>query len=393
MPEFIPPFSLARQAEQLAGEVQAAVSRVLASGRYAQGPECAAFEQEVASLLGGKPLAALTCSSGTDALHLALRAVGVGPGDVVLTSAFTFFATAGAILLAGATPEFVDIEPESFNLDPSALARALARPRRERIAAIVPVHLYGRVAAMPAIMELANAGGIPVVEDAAQAIGAALDARTAGSWGAVGCFSFYPTKNLGAMGEGGLVTTCDPEILDRLTLLRVHGSRKRYEHETMGWNARMHELQAAILRAKLPHLAGWNARRRAIAAAYNQQLAGVKEITLPSLNEGHVFHQYVIRAPRREAARAFLQEHGIGTEVYYPIPLHQQPVLRRYAGAALPEAERAAREVLALPMFPELSDAEVERVTGALRSFYSDSRGAGRREARGAAPGKGGVSQ
>ncbi|HEY8054734.1 MAG TPA: DegT/DnrJ/EryC1/StrS family aminotransferase [Terriglobales bacterium] len=389
MAELIPPFSLARQVEQLAGEVQAAVSRVLASGRYAQGPECAAFEQEVASLLGGKPLAALTCSSGTDALHLALRAVGVGPGDVVLTSAFTFFATAGAILLAGATPEFVDIEPESFNLDPAALARALARPRRERIAAIVPVHLYGRVAAMPAIMELANAGGIPVVEDAAQAIGAALNSRAAGSWGAVGCFSFYPTKNLGAMGEGGLVTTSDPEILDRLTLLRVHGSRKRYEHETMGWNARMHELQAAILRAKLPHLAAWNARRRAIAAAYNQQLASVKEITLPSLDEGHVFHQYVIRAPRREAARAFLLEHGIGTEVYYPIPLHQQPVLRRYAGAALPEAERAAREVLALPMFPELSDAEVERVTGALRIFYGEPRGSGQREA----PGKGGVSQ
>jgi dTDP-4-amino-4,6-dideoxygalactose transaminase len=371
MADFIPPFSLTRQAEQVAGEVQAAVTRVLASGRYAQGPECAAFEQEVAGLLGGKPLEALTCSSGTDALHLALRAVGAGPGDVVLTSAFSFFATAGAILLAGATPEFVDIEPESFNLDAAALARALARPRRERIAAIVPVHLYGRVAKMKEIMELAEAGGIPVVEDAAQAIGASLGSRAAGAWGAIGCFSFYPTKNLGAMGEGGLVTSRDPELLDRLKLLRAHGSRRRYEHETVGWNGRMHELQAAILRAKLPHLAAWNQRRRAIAAAYSQQLAEVREISLPPVIAGHVFHQYVIRAPRREAARAFLQERGIGTEVYYPIPLHQQPVLRRYAGGALAEAERASREVLALPMFPELTDAEVQRVSDGLREFYA----------------------
>jgi dTDP-4-amino-4,6-dideoxygalactose transaminase len=224
---------------------------------------------------------------------------------------------------------------------------------------------------MEEILALADAGGIPVVEDAAQAIGASRDGRAAGTWGAVGCFSFYPTKNLGAMGEGGLVTSRDPEMLDRLKLLRVHGSRRRYEHETLGWNARMHELQAAILRAKLPHLAGWNARRRAIADGYARRLAEVKEITLPRMVEGHVFHQYVIRAPRREAARAFLQERGVGTEVYYPLPLHQQPALRRYAGGALPEAERASREVLALPMFPELTEAEVERVAGGLREFYA----------------------
>ncbi len=266
MPDFIPAFSLARQAETVGAAVNQAVARVLASGRFAQGPECEAFEREVAALFQGAPapVAALTCASGTDALHLALRAIGVGPGDVVLTTAFSFFATAGAILLAGARPEFVDIEPESFNLDPKALEQALDCPLRAhegRIAAILPVHLYGEVADMPAILAAAAPRGIPVVEDAAQAIGARRAGRAAGAWGAVAAFSFYPTKNLGAMGEGGLVTSHDPALLERLRLLRVHGSRQRYEHEILGWNARMHELQAAILRAKLPFLEGWNRRR------------------------------------------------------------------------------------------------------------------------------------
>ncbi len=383
MPEFIPVFSLARQAETVGPAVQAAAARVLASGRYAQGPECAAFELEVAALLHGAPapVGALTCASGTDALHLALRALGVGPGDVVVTSAFSFFATAGAILLAGARPEFVDIEPASFNLDPKALAQALARPldraHEGRIAAILPVHLYGEVADMPKILALAGARGIPVVEDAAQAIGAERDGRSAGAWGAAGCFSFYPTKNLGAMGEGGLVTSHDPALLERLTLLRVHGSRKRYEHEILGWNARMHELQAAILRAKLPHLEAWNRRRRAIAEIYHEKLRKVAPVTLPGLGAGRVFHQFVVRVPQRDAVRRFLQERGVGTEVYYPIPLHQQPALRDYAPPGpLPETERAAREALALPMFPELTDAEVERVAAALAAFFRRPQGA-----------------
>lgn len=370
MADLIPSFSLARQSRELAAATSAAAERVLASGRYAQGPECEAFEAEVAAALGGAPLRALTCASGTDALHLALRAVGVGPGDVVLTSPFTFFATAGAILLAGAHPEFVDIAADSFNLSPVALAESLVRRRSQRVAAILPVHLYGRVADMVAINALAQA--IPVVEDAAQAIGASLQGRAAGSWGAAGCFSFYPTKNLGAMGEGGLVTTSDAALDARLRLLRVHGSRRRYEHETLGWNARMHEIQAAILRAKLPRLALWNQRRRAIAAAYEEQLNSLSALTLPERVEGHVFHQYVIRiaAGRRDALRQFLLERQIGTEVYYPIPLHQQPALRQFAPAApLPEAERAAREVVALPMFPELTDDEVTRVCAALTAF------------------------
>ncbi|MGH9481095.1 MAG: DegT/DnrJ/EryC1/StrS family aminotransferase [Terriglobales bacterium] len=370
MAEFIPAFSLSRQGAEIAAAVQPAVARVLASGRFAQGPECEALETELGAFLGGPPLRALTCASGTDALHLALRAVGAGPGDVVLTTPFTFFATAGAILLSGARPEFVDIEPSSFNLDPGALGAALARPRKERIAAIVPVHLYGGMAAMPEIAALASAQGIPIVEDAAQAIGASLEGRAAGAWGAIGCFSFYPTKNLGAMGEGGLLTTADPALHDRLRLLRVHGSRRRYEHEILGWNARMHELQAAILRAKLPMLAAWNRRRAALAARYDQRLRGLP-VTPPELTAGRIFHQYVIRAPRREALRQFLLDRQIGTEVYYPLPLHQQPALRDLvAPLPLPEAERAAAEVLALPLFPELTDAEADRVADAISGFY-----------------------
>src|SRR5579875_1973845 len=327
----IPPFSLARQTEALSSELAPALLRVLASGRFAQGPECEALERELAAYLdpGSAPAArlrAVTCASGTDALHLALRAVGVRPGDTVLTTPFTFFATASAILLAGARPEFVDIDPATFNLDPHQLPAALARPRTGRVAAILPVHLYGRVADMPAI--LAAAGGIPVLEDAAQAIGATLAGRPAGAWGAAGCFSFYPTKNLGAAGEGGLVTTRDAALEERLRLLRVHGSRRRYEHETLGWNARMHELQAAVLRAKLPHLAAWTARRRELAVAYDRRLRGLPGITLPGLDPGHVFHQYVLRCAQRDRLRQALQDQGIGTEVYYPIPLHQQPALR-----------------------------------------------------------------
>ncbi|MGH9465970.1 MAG: DegT/DnrJ/EryC1/StrS family aminotransferase [Terriglobales bacterium] len=366
----IPSFSLDRQYGEIAGDVHSAVERVLASGRYVQGPECAALETELAAaVLGGPPTEAVTCSSGTDALHLALRAVGVRPGEVVLTPAFTFFATAGAILLAGAQPEFLDIDASSFNLSPAALEAALRRPRRERIAAILPVHLYGRLADMPAILELARRPGIPVVEDAAQALGSTLDGRPAGSWGQAASFSFYPTKNLGAMGEGGLVSAGDAAVLDRLRLLRVHGSRRRYEHETMGWNGRMHELQAAILRAKLPHLARWIERRRAVAARYEEGLRDVAGLALPERTPGHGFHQYVIRVPNRDAVRQRLQERGIGTEVYYPIPLHQQPALAAYAPAdGLPEAERACRAVLALPMYPELNPAEIERVIAAVRS-------------------------
>lgn len=369
MPDFIPPFSLKRQHQALAPELTAALERVLASGQFTQGPECAALEQELAAWLGVPGLRAVACASGTDALHLALRAAGVGPGAVVVTTAFSFFATAGAVLLCGARPEFVDIDPVSLNLDPAALERRL---RRGGVAAVLPVHLYGRLAEMGAIGAVAASAGVPVIEDAAQALGARRGPLVAGACGVAGCFSFYPTKNLGAAGEGGLVTTRDEETETRLRLLRVHGSRRRYEHELAGWNARMHELQAAVLRAKLPHLAAWNQRRRAIATLYDEQLRAVPGLTLPPIEAGDVFHQYVIRTPRRDALRQYLAGQGIGTEIYYPTPLHRQPALAQWAPPeGLPASERAAGEVLALPLFPELTDDEVLRVVAAITAHCS----------------------
>lgn len=395
----VPQFSLERQTQALLPEFERAAARVLASGRYAQGPECEALEAGiVAALAAPAPtrLGACACSSGTDALHLALRAVGVGAGDVVLTTPFTFFATASAAVLCGARPEFVDIQPWDFNLDPESLAAALRRPRTGRVAAIVPVHLYGGMAPMPAIVAAAANAGVPVVEDAAQAIGAWLPAadgarRPAGAWGAAGCFSFYPTKNLGALGEAGMVVGGDEAVLERVRRLRVHGSRRRYEHEEWGWNGRLSELQAALLRVKLPHLERWNDRRRALAARYERLLlasgvatlaaadrgaagsAGERdaEVVLPLRTPGHVFHQYVIRARHRDELRRFLSERSIGAEVYYPVPLHHQPVLREAcAGQRFPHAERAAAEVLALPMFPELLEEEVDAVCAAIGDFY-----------------------
>ena len=384
----IPQFSTQRQWETIAAEVETAVVRVLRSGRYVLGAENAAFEQQVRDVTGTRY--AFACGSGTEALHLALRAVGVQAGDVVLTTPFTFFATAGAILLAGAQPELVDIDPLSFTLDPAALEQALRQPRAARVGAIVPVHLYGRMADMPALREAARQRDIPLVEDAAQALGAHLDGRPAGSWGTAAAFSFYPTKNLGAMGEGGLVTTDDTEVAEKLRLLRVHGSRDRYIHLLPGWNARMDELQAAILTAKLPHLQAWNRRRQAIAAQYEVGLlaSGLARlphpgptrapILLPLRTTGHVFHQYVLRAQDRDALRRHLQTVGIGSEVYYPVPVHHQPV---FAGQALattrhPEAECAAQQVLALPMFPELTDEEIGRVVAAIADFYATRRAA-----------------
>ncbi|MGH9540656.1 MAG: DegT/DnrJ/EryC1/StrS family aminotransferase [Terriglobales bacterium] len=374
MAESIPQFTLARQHAVLQRELEDAARRVLVSGRYVQGPEVAALEAELSVALGLPHVVA--CANGTDALHLALRAVGIGPGDVVLTTPFTFFATIGAVLLTGARVEFADIDSATFLLDPAALAAALRRPRRERLAALLPVHLYGRMAAMPAILELAAAAGVPVVEDAAQAIGARLAAPggaiAAGGWGACGAISFYPTKNLGGCGEAGCVVTGDAALAERLRELRSHGSPRRYLHDRLGWNARMDELQAALLRVKLPHLAAWNDKRRALAAAYDAALAAAGcPLVLPARSPDHVFHQYTVRAPRRDELRAFLQAEGIGAEVYYPIAAHRQPALAGASFSGLPHAERAAAEVLSLPMFPELAAAEIERVAAAVARFYS----------------------
>ncbi|MGH9536095.1 MAG: DegT/DnrJ/EryC1/StrS family aminotransferase [Terriglobales bacterium] len=379
----IPQFSLARQTAALRPALRQAIERVLASGRFALGAETEALEQEAAAALGVPE--AIACASGTDALHLALRAAGVGPGAAVLTTPFTFFATVEAILLTGAEVVFADISARGFGLDPAQVAAVVRRRKARRalapLAAILPVHLYGGMADMAPLLAVAQAAGLPVIEDAAQAFGARSAVGAAGAVGLAGAFSFYPTKNLGALGEAGLVTTSDRRFAARVRALRTHGSPHRYRHERLGWNARMDELQAAILRVKLPQVAAWNRRRRQIAAHYEAALAPLAaggKIALPERSEGHVFHQYTVRIPfLRDEVRAALQVQGIGTEVYYPIPAHRQPVMARHgagrpgaavAAPALPEAERAAAEVLSLPMFPELRDEEVACVAAALRS-------------------------
>lgn len=366
----IPQFTLERQTAAMRPAIAAAIERVLASGRFVQGPEVEALEQEVAAQLGVRH--AIACGSGTDALHLALRAAGVGPGTAVLTTPFTFFATVGAILLAGAEVEFADIGASGFGMDPERLRTAVRRRRKPRLAAILPVHLYGEMTAMAPILEIGREAGVPVIEDAAQAFGARSAAGAAGELGLAAAFSFYPTKNLGALGEAGLVTTQDAGVAEQTRALRSHGSRERYQHERLGWNARMDELQAAILRAKLPRVAGWTERRRSIALRYETALAPVAaagRLVLPERGAGHVFHQYTVRVPggRRDAVRAALGAAGIGSEIYYPRAAHRQPALgRRFEDQPLPQADRAAADVLSLPMFPELTDAEAEHVARAL---------------------------
>jgi dTDP-4-amino-4,6-dideoxygalactose transaminase len=363
----IPILDLKAQYHTIDEEIDAAVRGVLESGQFILGPNVKAFEQEVAHLTGcgyGVGLA-----SGTDALRLAMSALAIGPGDEVITTPFTFIATANTISRAGATPVFVDIDPRTFNLDPGLVEPAIS----ERTRAILPVHLFGQPAEMEPLMELALRYDLPVVEDAAQALGATYGDQPAGSFGVIGCFSFYPTKNLGAYGDAGLAVTCNAEIADCLDILRRHGGRIKYEHERLGYNSRLDELQAAILGVKLGHLREWNNARRRIAARYNELLADVP-VTTPyeAPRARHVYHQYTIRSSRRDELRAFLQEKGIGTMIYYPIPLHLQEV---YADLGLgpgsyPEAERAAKEVLSLPIYPELTDEQIEEVAGAIARFY-----------------------
>ncbi len=366
----IPLFTLGRQWPEVENEVRQALERVFATQQFILGPEVAAFEREIAAFL--QVDFAVGVSSGTDALLAALMALGVGPGDEVITTPFTFFATAGTVARLGAKPVFVDISPVDFNLDATQLPKAIT-PRTK---AIVPVHLYGQAADMDAIREAA--AGIPVVEDCAQAIGTTYKGRPVGGLGTVGCFSFFPTKNLGAFGDGGLVTTNDPKLAELLVDLRVHGMRPRYVHHTVGGNFRLDAIQAAVLRAKLPHLARWNQARRENAQRYLKLFtdAGLTEIVkLPEElpDRGHTYHQYVVRVPQRDELRAFLADRGVGTEVYYPIPLHRQKCFANlgYGQGAFPEAEKAAAEVLALPIFPELTGQEQERVVATMAEFFA----------------------
>jgi len=370
----IPILDLTRQYRSIKEEIDRAIRRVVESGRFILGPEVEAFEQEIAAYLGVKH--AIGVASGTDALLLSLKALGIGPSDGVIVPSFTFFATAGVVVNVGATPIFVDIDPQTFNINPESVKEVLSHhPSRVAIKAIIPVHLYGQPADMDDIMGLSFEHGLYVIEDAAQAIGAEYKGRKVGTIGHFGCFSFFPTKNLGAYGDGGLVVTHDDELAERVRMLRVHGSKPKYYHRIVGTNSRLDALQAAILRAKLPYLEEWTSARQKIAARYDELLSDLPGIGRPhrASDRTHVFHQYTIRVHdgKRDVLQKFLKERGIGTQVYYPLPLHLQPCFRSlgYKEGDLPESERASREVLSLPMFPELAEEEQRYVAEAIRIF------------------------
>ena len=364
----IPQIDLKRQHEALRAELMDAAARVLDSCRFILGPEGQGLERELADLCGARH--GVGTGSGTDALLLALKAVGVGPGDEVITSAFSFVASATTIVMAGATPVYVDIEPDTFNLDPARVERAIT----SRTRAIVPVYLYGQVAAMDALGELARARGLVIVADAAQAVGASYAGRPVAAWADATTLSFYPTKNLGACGDGGMVLTTRDDVADRVRLLRDHGAPRRYTHVELGGCSRLDELQAALLRVKLKHLAGWNERRRAIARHYGTALAGLP-LALPVERPParHIYHQYTVRSAKREALAAVLAGLGVGTSIHYPSTIPAQPLFSQpNADRDFPVATQAAAEVLCLPCFPELTDAEVGLVVDAVKHAVAE---------------------
>jgi dTDP-4-amino-4,6-dideoxygalactose transaminase len=348
-------------------ELTQSLLAVLQSGQFILGPQAGALEREVAAYCGVEHGVAV--ANGTDAIHLALRALGIGPGDEVIAPAFTFIGTTEPIAYAGATPVFVDVDAATFNLDPAAVERAIT----PRTRAIIAVHLFGQCADLERLKSLCDRHAIALVEDCAQSIGADWKGRRCASWGAAGCFSFYPSKNLGAYGDAGMVVTSDARLAEELRVLRNHGSRARYHHHVIGYNCRLDDMQAAILRVKLKHLDRLNALRREKAQGYARRLGGSGLILPREHGHGlHVYHQYTVRSPRRDAIKAALDAAGIGSMIYYPIPLHQQDVYAQAgAGLSLPRSEQVAAEVLSLPMFPMLTDAQQDRVAevvlGALR--------------------------
>ncbi len=364
----VPLLDLRRQYAPLREEIRSVMDRVCDAQRFILGPEVEAFEAEAAEALGVAH--AIGVSSGTDALLVALMALDVGPGDEVILPVFTFFATAGVVARLGARPVFVDVDPGDFCLTPSAVADQVTACTK----AIVPVHLFGQAAPMDGLAEAA--GEIPLLEDCAQAWGCTLGGRPVGGLGRAGAFSFFPSKNLGGFGDGGLVTTNDPELAALIRQLRMHGQSGVYEHTHVGGNFRLDALQAAVLRVKLPHVEAWVAARRANAERYARLFAeaGLDQVVLPLAREGrgHTYNQYVVRVPRRDELRSYLAERGIGCAVYYPLPLHLQPCFAGlgYGPGDFPVAEQASREVLALPVFPELEPAEQEEVVGAIAAFY-----------------------
>jgi dTDP-4-amino-4,6-dideoxygalactose transaminase len=371
----VPLLDLTQQYSTIAAEVEAAIRAVVESQRFVLGPVVEAFEREMEAYLGVGH--AIGCASGTDAILLAVRALDVAPGDEVVTSPFTFFATAGAVHNAGGRPVFADIDPDTFNLSPATAEAAVT----ERTRVVMPVHLFGQMADMTAFRALGDRRGLKVLEDAAQAIGA-RQRRDDGSWittGTLGdacAFSFFPTKNLGAFGDAGMMTTNDEATAERLRKLRVHGGRQMYHHEEVGFNSRLDALQAAVLSVKLPHLAGWSAARRANAALYDEALAGLGEVVTPPVRPGNetIVNQYTIRVldGRRDALQKHLAAAGVGSSVYYPVPLHLQECFAHlgYREGDFPESERAAREVLSLPVYPELTAGQVHFAAEQVRAFF-----------------------
>jgi dTDP-4-amino-4,6-dideoxygalactose transaminase len=367
----IPLLNLQAQYQAIREEIAAAIARVVESQQFILGEEVRKFEEEIAAYCGTQY--AVGCASGSDALFLALLALGIGRGDEVLTTPYTFFATAGEISRIGAVPVFVDIDERSFNLDVSLAAKALAS--HPRIRALLPVHLFGGCSDMDPICRLAEECGIPVIEDAAQSIGAEYKGRRAGSIGQLGCFSFYPTKNLGAYGDGGMLTTSDTQLAGRLKALRVHGSTGKYLHQWIGINSRLDNLQAAVLRVKLPYLDSWSAGRQRNAERYRARLTDSMPVVPPApsvYQTRHIYNQFTIRCADRDRLQAYLREQGIGSEIYYPIPLHLQPCYSDlgYKKGKFPVSEKLAAEALSLPVQAELSLDDIDSVCDMIREFY-----------------------
>jgi dTDP-4-amino-4,6-dideoxygalactose transaminase len=365
---------LGRQYKSIKKSIDRAIKNTLEGGSFILGKNGEKLEAEIAKSVGTK--FAVGLNSGTDALFLSLKAIGIKKGDEIITTPFSFIATAETIIAADGKPVFVDINPRTFNIDPKKIEQAITKKTK----AIIPVHLYGQMANMRAILKIAKKHKLIVIEDAAQAIGskqlvAGKKRLSAGSAGDIACFSFFPTKNLGAYGDGGMITTNNEKVSEKIKMLRNHGSKKKYEHEFLGYSSRLDELQAAILLAKLPHLKKWNGARKKNAARYTCELSDIKELTPPFIERGinHIFHQYTVRTPYRDELQRYLEMRHIPTSIHYPLPLHLQPALKylNYKVGDFPEAEKAAEEVLSLPLYPELSEKEQKDIMRAIKSFFA----------------------
>lgn len=368
----VPMLDLSNQYQSMKEEILQKLDEIMSSSRFILGENVKQIEKTISKY--SNVAHGIGVGNGSDAIHIALQALGIGEGDEVITTAYTFFATGGAIARIGAKPVFIDIDPVTFNINPQKIEAAIT----EKTKGIIPVHLYGQMADMDKIKEIADQHHLVIVEDAAQAIGAKHKGKSAGEFGAAATYSFFPTKNLGAYGDGGMIVTNDEALADKARVIRVHGSKPKYYHHVLGYNSRLDELQAAILNVKFPHLDEWSESRRIRAAYYtknlNEKLGDSIQIPLEMQENYHVYHQYTLRVPNRDELKSYLKEHGIETMVYYPVPLHLQPVFKDlgYHEGDFPEAERAAKEALSLPMYPELKQEEQDYVIEKIVDFYSN---------------------